>query len=526
VSCNETGRRPRHPLSWATTLLLALVSTIAVAGCSLGPRAFGLRNEPTGRIRLIITTDEHDWLEPHRDPDGTLRGGVAEAYAQWREIEGLGNDAVVLLSSGDLWTGPYESTMLRGEPMLRAFNRMGYRAAAIGNHNFDFGIDVLEERARAAAFPFLAANLRWRNGKRPSWALPWTIIDVGALRLGVIGLAYRDTPHTTHPRNVEQLQFLDYRTALEREVPRLRRSGADEIVLLMHDDLPAARDLLPVLRRLGIHAVGTGHVHLAGLELHDGAPEDTDDDVIACNGGPYLRTYCRIDLTFSGGKLAAHHADIIEVARPAALAGHGLDAELLAIVADAKEQTAVDLADEVLVEAAETIPRADGTLARVVTEAWLERVPQAEVAITNAGGVRQDLDAGPVRVRDVISVLPFRNQLVICEISGEQLAEALANPGSVAAGVSYARVDRLDGQQVVRVRWRDGRPVGEGDRVRVIINDFMYWGGDGYRFREYDPTPEATGLDWRHPVIAVLRTMGERGDRLRADFHRPAATDR
>jgi 2',3'-cyclic-nucleotide 2'-phosphodiesterase (5'-nucleotidase family) len=255
-------------------------------------------------------------------------------------------------------------------------------------------------------------------------------------------------------------------------------------------------------------------------------PDDTEDDVIVCNGGPYLRTYCRVDLMFSGGELAAHHADIVEVSRPAALAGHDLDPELLAIVADAKHETAVDLADEVLVEAVETIPRADGTLARVVTEAWLERVPQAEVAITNAGGIRQDLEAGPVRVRDVISVLPFRNQLVICEISGAQLAEVLSNPGSIAAGLSYARTDRLDGQKVVRMRRRDGRPVRDDERVRVVVNDFMYWGGDGYRFREYDATPEATGLDWRHPVIAALRAMGERGDRLRAISPPPVSADR
>jgi len=63
---------------------------------------------------------------------------------------------------------------------------------------------------------------------------------------------------------------------------------------------------------------------------------------------------------------------------------------------------------------------------------------------------------------------------------------------------------------------RNGKPSRDDDRVRVVVNDFMYWGGDGYRFREYDPDPEYTGLDWRHPVIAALRAAGERGERLRA----------
>ncbi len=496
---------------WAACTALAL----AGVGCAAGLGTSRPRIGASGQVRLIITTDEHDWLEPHRDADGILRGGVAQAYAQWREVEGLGDEGVVLLSAGDPWTGPYESTILKGEPMLRAFNRMGYAAAAIGNHNFDFGVDVLAERARAASFPFLAANVRWRNGSRPTWATPSTIVHVGALRLGVVGLAFHDTPHATHPRNVERLRFLDYRTTLEREVPRLRRGGADEVVVLLHDDLPAARELLPLLRRLRVHVVAAGHVHLPGLELHDGAYVGSDDDVVVCNGGPYLRTYCRIDLVLIDGRLVGHHADVVEVARPESLPVDDLDPGLLAIVADAKEQTAVELADDVLVEAAETIPRADGTLARLVTAAWLERIPQAEVAITNAGGIRQDLEAGPVRVRDVISVLPFKNQLLVCDISGRELKQALANPGSIAAGVRYDYDDSPQGRLVLSVERSDGTPIRDDDRVRVVVNDFMYWGGDGYRFREYDPNPEYTGLDWRHPVIAALRAAGERGERLR-----------
>lgn len=505
--------------------LLALPPALGVAGC-----ASVFHRQPAGpqHVRLLITTDEHGWLEPHWDTSvGRETGGVIAAAEQWREVEGLGADDVVLLSVGDMWTGPYESTMLRGEPMVRAFNRLGYAAAAVGNHDFDFGTQVLTERSRQAEFPFLSANVtEGSHGRKPKWATTSTVVTAGALRIGVIGLTYRRTPETTHPRWVSDLAFGEYAAALEREVPRLRARGAHVIVLLLHDDWDAAAELLPTLQRLDIHAVGVGHVHDPRLWIDDGGTRDrSDDDTIVCNGGPFLRSYCRLDLTFDQGRLIAYDAAVVDVVREADFTDASADPELVQIVAEARSHSASRAADEVLAYAPEPIARGDGELGRFITQCWLNRFPAVDVAITNAGGIRQDLPAGKIRVRDVISMLPFKNYLVIAEISGKQLREALANPESIAAGVGYTYRESRQRRTILDVTDAYGRSIADDARVRVIVNDFMYWGGDGYRFRDYAPDAEHTPIDWRNPVVACLRQLDQSGKELRVRASDTDATD-
>jgi 2',3'-cyclic-nucleotide 2'-phosphodiesterase/3'-nucleotidase len=97
--------------------------------------------------------------------------------------DGAGRDGVVLIDSGDMWTGPAVSTLLQGAPVMEAFNKIGYRAAAVGNHDFDFGIEILERRSKEAHFPLLAANLTLADGSRPSWAKPFQIVESGSVKL-------------------------------------------------------------------------------------------------------------------------------------------------------------------------------------------------------------------------------------------------------------------------------------------------------------------------------------------------------
>src|SRR4051812_1936844 len=111
-------------------------------------------------LHLLFTTDEHGWLLPLKDDVAKVdRGGIINLFDDLTKKEGWPQKDMVLLSAGDMWTGPYESTVLEGAPMVAAMSRMGYGAAAVGNHEFDFGTRTIAERAKAATFPLLAANL-------------------------------------------------------------------------------------------------------------------------------------------------------------------------------------------------------------------------------------------------------------------------------------------------------------------------------------------------------------------------------
>ncbi len=468
-------------------------------------------------LHLLFTTDEHGWLLPFKDKAaGVMRGGIhAAAAALSAEGYQKGAPGWLLLSAGDMWTGPYESTVLEGAPMAAAMKHLGYSGAAVGNHEFDFGTRVLAERQKGAGFPFLAGNiLEVATQKTPPWSKPFTVVEVpvdgGSLRVGVLGLGCVESPTTADVRHMVGLSFEPYRQSLARWLPELEKESPDVIVVIAHDAISVLEPLAGFLRAHNVVAVAAGHEHRGGIVVDDAGNDDAGDDVVFCNGGPYLRSFCRIDLSLEGNKVVRHQQKVVSVERPIDAPPLVFDERLKAIVDDA-EQSATRIGGEVLVENKQKLGRGrDGALGQLVVDAWLEALPYAQVALTNAGGLRQDIEAGPLRLRDVVSALPFNNYLLVVDMTGAELKEVLANPESVVGGVTFHFHEEHGGTRVVsRVLDKSGQPIADTAKLKVIINDFMYRGGDKYRFA--DREPEETAVDWREPIFRWLRDMKQKG---------------
>jgi len=468
-------------------------------------------------LHILFTADEHGWILPFKDKSaGVWRGGVDAAAATMR-AEGYAKGAPgwILLSAGDMWTGPYESTVLEGAPMAASMKHLGYSAAAVGNHEFDFGTRVLAERQRGSGFPFLAGNIvDAAKGTQPPWARPFTLVDVpvegGSLKVGVLGLGCVESPVTADVRHMVGLNFEGYRQSLAHWLPELEKEGPDVIVVLIHDAISVIEPLAPFLRAHKVVAVAAGHEHRAGIVVDDAGNDDASDDVVFCNGGPYLRSFCRIDLKLEQGKITRHTQKIVAVERALDAPAPVIDDELKAIIANA-EESATRIGGEVLVENKQKLGRGrDGSLGQLVVDAWLESLPYAQVALTNAGGLRQDIEAGPLRLRDVVSALPFNNYLLVVDMTGAELREVLSNPESVVGGVKFAWREEHGGTRIVgRVVDSKGKVITDDAKLKVVINDFMYRGGDKYRF--VDREPEETAVDWREPIFRFLRDMKTKG---------------
>ena len=441
---------------------------------------------------------------------------MAQLLGYWRHALDYRPDEVLTISGGDAWTGPYESTVLHGRPVVEIMNLAGYDAQTIGNHDFDFGPEELLKRAREARFPLLAANV-YRVGSqvRPPYAVGSTTVRVGDARVGVVGLANIDTPVVTHPRNVAGLSFTEYEGALRREVAALRSTGVDVVVVMIHQEVEALLPLVPLLRELGVQFVGSGHSHMPSLTVDRGAAPGPEDDVILCNPGPYARSFCRALLRFEGTppRLVAHEEEIVRVGGVIGEVSYPSAPEIDAVITRAREQ-ASSAGDEELARSVRGLSRADPDerLGHLVVDAWLDALPFTQVAITNAGGLRQDIDPGPVTVRTVVGVLPIENYLVVIELTGAQLKEALAHPQTIAGGVRFKYRCSEDGwRDLVSAADQEGRPIDDAKVYKVVVNEFIYRGGDRYRLREFDPNPEETALHWREPVVRYLRQLGQRG---------------
>ena len=445
------------------------------------PQSSPMPADPTRQLVILYTSDEHGQMDAKDE-----FGGAAEMLDHWCQQEGYTEEGPYLvLSGGDMWTGPAISTWFEGESMAEVMNVMGYDAAAIGNHEFDFGLDGLRERAAQAEFPFLAANILDRSsGENASIAIPYVVQEVNGIQVGIIGLANLETPTSTTPDYVAGFDFAPYVETLTQVVPQVRADGAELLLVISHLCGYEMEALAQDAAGLGIALIGGGHCHQSINKVVDG--------VRLIESGANMQAYIRVDLSFDTATdevltiTAEEHANRVGAA----------DEELAALIDLWRAETDAAL-DHVIGYLEQPLAQRSAAMFNLLTDSWLEAYPMADVAMTNRGGFREGLPAGEITLAGVVGVLPFDNSLMDVELTGEQLVENLecATCGVVAGGVT-----RVDGVYQLR----DGSTVEPTATYHVLVNDFMYAGGDGFKFREYDPEAYPTEIDWRQPMIDYL----------------------
>ncbi len=428
-------------------------------------------------LTILYTNDEHGWLA------GIAPGqGAAELAGLWQAEACWANASCLILSGGDMWTGPAVSTWFYGESMIEVLNALGYSGAAVGNHEFDFGLDVLAERAQQATFPFLSANVRYRDsGRPPSGIQPYAVRQVNGIVVGLIGLTTQRTTTTTNPTSIRELVFTDYGAALQETLPIVRAAGAQLIVVPSHLCRAEIEALAAAAADLGVHVIGGGHCNELWAAEEQG--------VMTLGGGQHLEHYAYATITWDTA--TAQVTQVTAGVRPNR--GGAPDPAVAALTA--RWQAAADEALGLEIGyLAQPLPRHSPAMQALVTHSWLWGVAGADGAATNLGGLRADLPAGSITLADILGVLPFDNVLVDVSLTGAAIIEIFGGRDDVALAGIY-----FDGQM-----WREssGAPLAADKVYRVVVNDFMYAGGDDFTLlATHAPEAYNTGIDWRQPVI-------------------------
>ncbi|MCP5102428.1 MAG: bifunctional metallophosphatase/5'-nucleotidase [bacterium] len=432
----------------------------------------------TVQIIILYTNDEHGWMEAT-----ATHGGAAGMMGLWRQNEGYTADGpYLILSGGDMWTGPAISTWFRGESMIDVMNAMGYHAAAIGNHEFDFQVTGLNERLAQADFPFLSANIRNKSdGQIPDFAAPYVIIEINGVKVGVIGLSAMNTPRTTFPDYVADFDFIDYDTALRETVPQAVNAGAELLIVAGHICRSAMQNLSATAAELGIAVIGGGHCHQTVNEVKDG--------VVLIEADSNFLKYARVEIMFDP---ATDTVESIDYTVPTNQGGTP-DSEIQNLVTNWSILTNEQLS-EVIGYVDQDIERDSPAMYNMITDSWLSAFPTADISISNKGGVRQSIPAGDITLASIVGVLPFENTIYQLELTGEQLISCL-DPTLFVGGMTTVGGYFL----------ADGTPIGNDTGYSVLITDFMY---SSYGcFGSYEPALYKTGVHWRQPVIDWIKSL-------------------
>ncbi len=465
-------------------------------------------------LTILHVNDVHSRFEPINERDAPCSpedaaaracfGGIARLWAAVDAARAADPDAL-LVDAGDQFQGSLFFTRYEGRVSAEFMNALRVDAMAVGNHEFDAGPVVLGAFADLVRFPLLLANAD--VAAEPALAnklRPWTVVTRNGTRIGIVGLAPANTAELSSPG--KRVSFGDPVPAATRAVAALQAAGVERVVLLSHSGYEADKRLAAGVDGIDVIVGGHSHTLLSNTAPNVAGPYPTlvrspsGRDVPIVQAGAYGKYLGRLVVSFDDrGKVVRASGEPIrlDASVPEDAGAKARVAELAKPLEALRAQVVGRTAAPV--DGGRDACRLGGCpMGALVADAMLERVAAQgiAVAVTNGGGLRASLDAGPVTTGEVLTVLPFNNALATFRLKGADLVAALE------AGVSKVeeragRFPQVAGLQVdwspqgvagvnrvraVRVRDATGAwaPIEPERLYGVVSNDYLRRGGDGY----------------------------------------------
>jgi len=471
-------------------------------GAWLGATAFARARDQPGKkmISIFHTTDLHGHIVPTQTYQGvTDVGGFARCVTcirQWRKE----NPDSLLLDIGDVYQGTAESLVNGGKLMIGLFNRLGYDAWTLGNHDFDWGPELLEANLALSQSPVLTGNLD-KSGKMPgslegNWkgVKPWIMKEVGGFRIALVGLVTPGLPYWLTPETMGGVLATDPAASLRTSLAEARAAKADAIVVMGHMGWRKEDDFANPIRAILAENEGVD-IFLAG-HTHQDQPSWEIGSVL-CSQASYYGINCgRVDLTFDleTRKLVSKRTYTVLMDKRFDL-----------------DPVVMEVAQPELKKAEEQMARKLGTVKEVIPgkgrgnrlavlfcEFFSEALQKGNTpvdGIFHGTFGTGNLPPGDVTVADCWKMLPYENLLTVAEVSGSELVEIAAEDrkdrqSDRALWPFELELDRDN--KPVRFLFK-GKPVEPDRRFKIAFNSYDAQSGGQklMRLREILAAPDA-----------------------------------
>jgi 2',3'-cyclic-nucleotide 2'-phosphodiesterase/3'-nucleotidase len=535
------------------TCLLLVSFALLVLSCF--PQSALVQSERV-QITILGTTDLHGNIDPidyyTNKPDNRGLAKIATLIKAIRKDQ----PNVLLIDSGDTIQGsPLESFHGRKnnqppDPMMLAMNALNYDAMTVGNHEYNFGLKVLEKARQEAKFPWLSANTYDSNNSQTHYK-PYLIREVAGVKIGILGLTTPGIPNWDNPPNYAGLEFHNPIPEARKWVNILRlQEKVDVVVVAMHmglgEDLrtgevspgqvPHENEAITIAQQVpGIDVIFMGHTHREVSSLYI-------NGVLITQANYWGRHLARADLylqkSAKGWSVYAKAARTIPVddrLQP--------DPEIVKIAEPYDRETQAWLGRAIGESSKELTAKEarfrDAAILDLIQKVQLE-AGKADVSMVASFNSEARIAQGPVTVRDIAGLYVYENTLAVLEVTGEQLKEALEHsakyfkayvPGKpasdlvdekipaynfdIAEGVNYdLDISKPVGQRIQNLTFH-GQPVKPDQKFRLATNNYRVNGGGGYTMYKNAPVVYRSSeeireliIDWveRHKVVPTEPT--------------------
>ena len=510
-------------LSLKAAISAALLASLA--GCSATTETTeivpGWQPDTTYNVTILHTNDNHGrfWHNRHGEYGMAARKTLIDKLRAEAEEDGA---AVLLLSGGDINTGVPESDLQDAEPDFKGMTMIGYDAMALGNHEFDNSLDVLEKQMNWADFPMLSANIYDKaTGERKYQA--YEIFEKNGLRIAVMGLTTEDTAKIGNPEFIGELEFRDPKEEAKKLIAELEKTENPDIIIASthmghYEDgqrginAPGDVALARYLNEGSLDMIVGGHsqepVCMEGPNVASKTFKPGDECKPDNQNGTYIvqahewgKYVGKADFEFRNGELNLVSYDLIPVNLKKKIKVNGEKKRVFIQNEIPKDKGIYDFLkpyqekgqDQLNVKIAETNDKLEGdrnvvrfqqtNLGRMIAAAHKERA-KADFSVMNSGGVRDSIEAGDVTYKDVLTVQPFANMLTYTDMSGSEVLDYLnvvaTKPVDSGAYAQFYGISMVvDGDSVSDVKV-GGEALDPNKTYRFTVPSYNAAGGDGY----------------------------------------------
>ena len=422
------------------------------------------------------------------------------------------HDNTILLDAGDVFSGTLFFNKYKGLADVQFMNMMKYDAMVPGNHEFDEGPKTFSEFVKQTKFPIVSANIDYSKNAdlsplyKDEMAMtgedgtiyPAVILDVNGEEVGVFGLTIESTDELSSPG--ETISFLNHQEQAEKMVKMFEEKGVNKIVALTHLGKSVEVKLAETVD--GIDVVVGGHSH---TKLEDAVVvNENEEPTLVVQANEYSKYLGDLDVTFNAdGVLTDWNDQLLDLSTTEEKGGYEADPEAQTLYDDLKkpleeiEKKVVGQSDVYLDGKRDSVRTSETNLGNLITDGMLYKAQQftdATIAITNGGGIRESIDKGPITLGEVLTTMPFGNNLVTLDLTGEEIisslehgvsgVETVEGRFSQVSGLKYSFDKDLPvGHRILDVNVKTDKGYVDIDpkaTYTVATNAYIAEGGDGY----------------------------------------------
>lgn len=433
-----------------------------------------LNNEPPVTYLFLYTNDEHGHIY---EKDGWYKG--AELNEMWEDEEKACKGCVVFrISGGDSYTGSSISSLFDGESTAKIMGMIGYQVSAVGNHEFDFGIQAFESNRKASGIEYLSSNIIFSDLKKAFMSS--TPFDSDGGKIVFTGSTTEELKQISFASYLKDVSVVKPEGPVGRELAKNSNNAAVQIVI-SHESIDSAVKWVTALKDKPL-IVFTGHDHADAVKNHN--------DILFVQTSGMLKSYARIEVQKRNGSVFVTKADIVPLNKKGQF-NSKTSLNIRKITDDYLEKLEKK-AGQPLIKA--SAPFQFESFQKLYACSLLAAFPDYEVSMSNPGAFRDSIGQGVVKKSDIISMLPFQNRIVLSSIKGKDLIYNLE-----LSGESYCGVKKNNGGWTL-----NGLSIEPDRKYKTVIHEYIYSGGDYYKFIVDDAENQITSRCWRDPLEKYL----------------------